>query len=234
MRDSNPASNEELLTAAAKSLVDAKFDLTSLMRSILTSETYQRSSQSLPGNAKELRFYSHYYPRRLMAEVLLDGISQVAAVPTEFNRIAFVGADFQDTKFYPKGTRAIQLYDSAVESQFLQKFGRNQRRITCDCERSDEPSMVQALHLSNGDTVNLKLKSPESRVEQLLSLRQQGMDDSALIDEVYLSGLSRYPTPDERTKLSNLIESTPPDQTREAIEDLFWAVFSSREFLFNH
>jgi hypothetical protein len=234
MRDSNPASNEELLSAAAKSLVDAKFDLKSLMRSILTSETYQRSSQSLPGNAKELRFYSHYYPRRLMAEVLLDGISQVAAVPSEFNRIAFVGADFQDTKFYPKGTRAIQLYDSAVESQFLQKFGRNQRRITCDCERSDEPSMVQALHLSNGDTVNLKLKSPDGRVEQLLSLRQQGMDDSALIDEVYLAGLSRYPTAEERTRLSKLIESTPPDQAREAVEDLFWAVFSSREFLFNH
>ena len=65
-------------------------------------------------------------------------------------------------------------------------------------------------------------------------VRQQGMDDSALIDEVYLAGLSRYPTADERTKLSKLIESTPPDQAREAVEDLFWAVFSSREFLFNH
>jgi len=234
LRVSNPASNEELLSAAAKSLVDAKFDLKVLMRSILMSEAYQRSSLSLPGNAKELRFYSRFYPRRLMAEVLLDGISQVASVPTEFTRIAFVGADFQDTKFYPKGTRAIQLYDSAVDSQFLQKFGRNQRRITCDCERSDEPSMVQALHLSNGDTVNLKLKALDGRVEQLLSLRKQGMDDSALIDEVYLAGLARYPTADERAQLSKLMTDAPPEQSREAVEDLFWAVFSSREFLFNH
>ena len=234
LRVSNPASNEELLTAAAKSLVDAKFDLKVLMRSILISEAYQRTSEALPGNMTEQRFYSRYYPKRLMAEVLLDGVSQVAAAPSEFTRIAFVGADFQDTKFYPTGTRAIQLYDSAVDSQFLQKFGRNQRRITCECERSDEPSMVQALHLSNGDTINLKLKSATGRVAQLLELRKQGMSDTALIDEVYLAGLSRYPTPDERSHLAKLLTETPPDQARESIEDLFWAVFSSREFLFNH
>lgn len=234
LRVSNPASNEELLTAAAKHLIDSKFDLKSLMRTILTSEAYQRSSTTLPENAKDLRFYSHYYPKRLMAEVLLDGVSQVTGVPSEFNRIAFVGADFQPTEFYPKGTRAIQLYDSAVDSLFLQKFGRNQRRITCECERSDEPSMVQALHLANGDTVNMKLKAPGGRVEQLLALRAQGMDDSALIDEVYLAGLSRYPTSAERAKLSKLLADTPPDQSREAVEDLFWAVFASREFLFNH
>ena len=66
-----------------------------------------------------------------MAEVLLDAVSQVSGVPTDFKKIAFPGADIRDTDFYPKGTRAIQLYDSAVESYFLQTFGRNQRRITC-------------------------------------------------------------------------------------------------------
>ncbi len=234
LRVSNPASNEELLTAAAKSLVDAKFDLKVLMRSILLSEAYQRSSVPQPGNKAEQRFYSRYYPKRLMAEVLLDGVSQVAAAPTEFTRIAFPGADYQDTKFYPKGTRAIQLYDSAVDSQFLQKFGRNQRRITCECERSDEPSMVQALHLSNGDTINLKLKAAGGRVEQLLALRKQGMSDSALIDEVYLAGLARYPSAEERANLTQILTDTPLEQQRESMEDLFWATFSSREFLFNH
>ncbi len=234
LRVSNPASNEELLSAAAKSLIDSKFDLKALMRVILLSEAYQRSSQALPGNKTEQRFYSRYYPRRMMAEVLLDGVSQVSAVPSEFTRIAFIGADFQPTDFYPKGTRAIQLYDSSVDSQFLQKFGRNQRRITCECERSDEPSMVQALHLSNGDTVNLKLKATSGRVEQLLQLRKQGMGDSAIIDEVYLAGLARFPSADERASLGKLLAETPPEQIREGIEDLFWAVFSSREFLFNH
>ncbi|RLS53222.1 MAG: DUF1553 domain-containing protein [Planctomycetota bacterium] len=234
LRVSNPASNEELMTAAAKFLVENKFDLKALMKQILLSEAYQRSSEPLPGNQDEQRFYSRYYPRRMMAEVLLDGVSQVTAVPSEFTRIAFLGSDFQNTDFYPKGTRAIQLYDSSVDSQFLQKFGRNQRRIVCECERSDEPSMVQALHLANGDTVNKKLKATDGRVAQLVELRKQGMADSAIIDEVYLAGLSRYPTAQERQNLSQILTETPPEQMREAIEDLFWAVVSSREFLFNH
>lgn len=234
LRVSNPASNEELMAAASKFLIDNKFDLKALMKQILLSEAYQRSSNSVPGNKEELRFYSRYYPKRMMAEVLLDGVSQVTAVPSEFTRIAFLGADFQNTDFYPKGTRAIQLYDSSVDSQFLQKFGRNQRRIVCECERSDEPSLVQALHISNGETVNKKLKDPASRAAQLVELRKQGMSESAILDEVYLAGLSRYPTADERAGLLKILSETPPDQIRESIEDLFWAVFSSREFLFNH
>lgn len=149
MRDSNPASNEALLQAVADYLVKHKFDLKALMREILQSATYQRSSRPLPENQAEKRFYSRYYPRRLMAEVLLDAISQVTDVPTEFDEIAFKGADRQKTDFYPTGTRAIQLYDAAVGSYFLSTFGRNERQITCECERSDEPSMVQVLHLSS-------------------------------------------------------------------------------------
>lgn len=234
LRVSNPASNEELLAATSKFLIDNKFDLKALMKQILLSEAYQRSSDSVPGNKEEQRFYSRYYPKRMMAEVLLDGVSQITAVPSEFTRIAFLGADFQATDFYPKGTRAIQLYDSSVDSQFLQKFGRNQRRIVCECERSDEPSLVQALHISNGETVNKKLKDPTSRAAQLVELRKQGMSDSAIIDEVYLAGLSRYPSAEERAALQKILSETPPDQSRESIEDLFWAIFSSREFLFNH
>lgn len=137
------------------------------------------------------------------------------------------GADFQNTDFYPKGTRAIQLYDSSVDSQFLQSF--NACRIVCECERSDEPSLVQALHISNGETVNKKLKDPAGPAAQLVELRKQGMADSAIIDEVYLAGLSRYPTADERAGLLKILSETPPDQIRETIGDLFWAVFSSRE-----
>ena len=90
--------------------------------------------------------------------------------PREFNEIAYSGADRQKTDFYPKGTRAIQLYDAAVNSYFLRTFGRNQRLITCECERSDEPSMVQVLHIANGDTINEKLRTKGSRVEQLMAV----------------------------------------------------------------
>ncbi|MCA9227479.1 MAG: DUF1553 domain-containing protein, partial [Planctomycetales bacterium] len=231
MRVSNPASNEKLLSAAADYLVEHDFDLKELMRAILQSRTYQRGSEPLPGNADEKRFYARYYPRRLMAEVLLDAISQVTDVPSSFTLVVFPGADKRGTDFYPKGTRALQLYDSAVDSDFLKTFGRNQRRIVCECERSDEPSMVQVLHISNGDTINEKLKSKDSRVTQLL---EANLSDDALLDEIYLSALTRFPTDSEKKQLLAELSQAAESERRMLVEDLFWAVLSSREFLFNH
>ncbi len=242
LRASNPASNEELLAAAADYLVEKKFDLKALMRAILLSATYQRGSQPLPRNQEEQRFYSRYYPKRLMAEVLLDAVSQVTEAPSTFNEIEFPGNDRKKTDVYPAGTRAIQLFDSAVSSYFLQTFGRNQRMITCECERSDEPSMVQVLHLSNGDTINQKLKADNNCVAKLL---QQDTPLNEMVEQVYLAALARKPTDDEQTRLVKLMEETlaeAADQPAEAqaaarriaVEDLYWAVLSSREFLFNH
>lgn len=231
MRVSNPASNEKLLAAAAQYLIDNEFDLKQLMRVILRSRTYQRSSEPLPENQDEQRFYSRYYPRRLMAEVMLDGISQVIAAPTSFTEIAFPGADTAKTDFYPAGTRALQLYDSAVASYFLEAFGRNQRMITCECERSNEPSLVQVLHISNGATINEKLKAADNRVDQLLASSQS---DEQIIDEVYLHALARRPTDSERQQLLAIMGQAGDAERRQVVEDLFWSVLSSREFLFNH
>ncbi len=182
MRVSNPSSDDALLTAAADYLASHKFDLKALMRAILQSNAYQRSSRPLPGNHLEHRFYSRYYPRRMMAEVLHDAIVQVTEVPTRFDSIAFPGNDRQKTEFYPLGTRAVQLYDAAVENYFLQTFGRNPRRIVCECERSDEPTMVQVLHLSNGATLNEKLHAPGNRLHKLLKLRREGMSTAAVVE----------------------------------------------------
>ncbi|MCH8922020.1 MAG: DUF1553 domain-containing protein, partial [Planctomycetes bacterium] len=231
MRVSNPASNEALLDAAADFLVKNRFDLKTLMRAILQSETYQRSSQSLPENQDEQRFFSRYYPRRLMAEVLLDAVAQVTEVPSEFKQIGYDGNDFVDTKEYPRGTRAIQLYDSAVVSQFLKTFGRNDRDITCECERSNTPSMVQVLHINNGATINGRLKHKESCVAKALAAKTS---DAALLEDAYLRTLSRRPTAKEREALLKIMAGAKGDERRVVIEDLYWAIMSSREFLFNH
>src|SRR5207247_11332360 len=142
LRVTNPASNEKLLSAIANYLADQRFDLKALMRAILQSETYQRSSESLPENQADARFYSRYYPRRLMAEVLLDAYSQVTGVPTEFqldlrNQNRGIGEK------YPAGLRALQLPDTRAFSYFLETFGRPDRLKTCECERTAEPSMSQ-------------------------------------------------------------------------------------------
>ena len=101
-----------------------------------------------------------------MAEVLHDAVVSVTGVPTKFTEIEFAGADKVATAVYPVGTRSLELHDSAVANYFLKTFGRHQRRITCDCERSDQPKVVQVLHLSNGDTLNNKLSDPSSITAQ--------------------------------------------------------------------
>ncbi|HQZ64802.1 MAG TPA: DUF1549 domain-containing protein, partial [Planctomycetaceae bacterium] len=225
MRTSNPASNEEMLAAASDYLVQQKFDLKALMRAILQSETYQRSSETLSENAGDQRQYSRYFPRRMMAEVLLDAVSQVTDVPTNFNKIVFLGSDVKDTKDYPKGTRAIQLHDSAVQSYFLQTFGRNQRRITCECERSDEPSLIQVLNISNGDTINGKLAAADNRLTRWLT---EASSDEELLNEVFLTCVARVPSEAETAEILSLLGSAKPEDRRELLEDLVWSILSSR------
>ncbi|MEX2307840.1 MAG: DUF1549 domain-containing protein [Pirellulales bacterium] len=231
MRLSNPASNDELLAATAKYLVDQNHDLKALMRVILQSAAYQRSSIPADASRDDTRNYAQYYPRRLMAEVALDAISQVTGVPSEFTQIEFPGADVEKTEFYTKGTRALQVYDAAVVSRFLRTFGRHQRIITCQCERSNEPSLVQALHISNGETILKKCAAKDGRVESLMS---SGLPDYRIIEEIYLSALSRFPTDNEVVEMLAVLNEAPAIERRATVEDVFWAVLSSREFLFNH
>lgn len=230
LRLSNPASNEPLLAAASQFLIDSDFDLKRLIREILRSETYQRSSDPLPENKAESRYYSRYYPRRLMAEVLLDAIDQTLQTSTRFDTLAFPGADKVPTDLYPAGTRAIELYDSAVESYFLQTFGRNPREITCECERSDEPSMVQVLHMSNGETLNPKLAAEGNRIDGWLAA---GRTNAEIIGEVFMLALARKPTDEERKQLLSVMSEYEDKARRQAIEDLCWGVLTSAEFVFN-
>jgi hypothetical protein len=218
MRLTNPASNEELLAALARHLVDERYDLKRLMRTILQSAAYQRDSKPLEENRADSRFYARYYPKRLPAEVLLDAISRVTDVPTEFPN-------------YPKGTRALQLPDANVNSYFLSSFGRPERMLTCDCERANEPSMVQVLHISNGDTLNKKLEAKGNRIEKLLAA---GTPDLAILEEIYLAALCRYPTEAEKIKMLLEFGAARQDEKRKVYEDLCWALLSGKEFLFNH
>jgi hypothetical protein len=229
LRISNPASNEPLLQAISEYLAKNDYDLKSLMRLILRSETYRRSSTPLPENEGDQKYYSRYYPRRLMAEVLQDAITSVTRVSPKYNRITLSDGSTEETSLYREGTRALQLSDSAVTSYFLKTFGRNEREITCECERSNKPSMVQVLHLSNGDTLNNNLRSKQSRVNTMIT-----QSNGDIIDEAYLLCLSRRPSDSERKRLQNIFEVAPETERRGVVEDLFWALMTSREFLFQH
>ena len=157
--------------------------------------------------------------------MILDALSQVTGVPTEF-------------KDYPKGWRALQLPDSRVDSYFLTAFGRPERVTTCSCERQQEPSVAQALHLANGDTVNQKLQAADGVITKLVA---DGVPDDEVLRRLYLSALSRLPTDAERRAILPALAAAPPGgdsaakaARRQALEDLFWATLTGREFLFNH
>lgn len=230
LRMTNPASNEKLLNAAAGHLASNKFNLKALMTAILQSETYQRSSVALEGNKADRRFYSRYYPKRLMAEVLLDAVSQVTSVPTSFN-VERRNANRGLGTAYPMGYRAVQLPDTNTRSAFLAGFGRPDRVQTCECERTNEPSMAQALHMANGDTLNEKLKQKNNRVDQLLASKKSAVE---IIDEVYLASVARFPTDAERAAMTAALSAAEGESRREVLQDILWSLLSSRDFVFNH
>jgi hypothetical protein len=234
LRQTNPPSNEELLDALAKDFISHGYDIKHLIRTIMHSATYQRSSVSLPENKADDRFYSRYLIRRLPAEVVLDAYAQLTGVPTAFTKVNVGTSGGQAaTADYPLGTRALQLPDTQLVSQFLDAFGRPERGQTCSCERQQESSVTQALHLNNGNTLNDRLRDKNSRVERWLKER---LDDEEAIRRVFLLALSREPTAAEKQRFAGLMAEAardPQSTRREALEDLFWAVLTGREFLFN-
>jgi hypothetical protein len=175
----------------------------------------------LPENQADTRFYSRYYPRRLMAEVLLDAISRVTGVATPFER--------PEGGKYPAGWRSMQLPDVSADSYFLKTFGRPDRNITCECERTADPSMTQVLDISNGDTINKKLDAKGCRISRWLADKTP---PDQIVEHAYLGAFSRFPTTQERAKLVKILQASP--DRRAAAEDMLWALLSTKEFLFNH
>lgn len=215
LRASNPPTNPELWKLLNQEFVSHNFDVRHLIKLILNSRTYQLSSATVADNETDRRLYSHYYARRLPAEVMLDAISQSTAIPEEFSG-------------YPVGMRAIQLPDPRVNSYFLSLFGRSDRVTACACERSGDVTLPQLLHLQNGDFLTRKVYSGENRLAQLL---KDQPDNSKVVEEIYLTTLSRLPTDAERAVLNEAFKSA---EREPLFRDLLWAVLNTKEFAFNH
>jgi hypothetical protein len=216
LRASNPPTNPELWRALNQEFIAHRFDVKHLMRLILASRTYQLASATRPGNATDTRFYSHYYARRLPAEVLLDAISQATGVPDHFPG-------------YPLGIRAGQLPDPTLKSYFLSLFGRSERVTACACERNGEVTMPQLLHLQNGDSVVQKVRSADGRLARLLRDKK---DTIAVVEELFLATLSRPLSAEAVARVERALSDGDPRE--EVLRDLFWALLNSKEFAFTH
>ncbi len=217
-RVSNPATNPELLEALGKHFTDTKYNLKALVRDICNSRTYQRATQRNESNASDDRNFAHALVRRIKAENLLDAISEVTETRDKFQGL-------------PLGARAVQIADGQSSTYFLTTFGRATRETPCSCEVKLEPTLSQALHLLNGDTVNAKIQQG-GVIKKLIATKK--FPEERVLD-LYIRCLSRKPTKEEVDAIKpTLSQGANPGAPVQALEDLFWALLNSREFLFNH
>jgi hypothetical protein len=214
-RVSNPPSNSPLLEALAERLKSAKYDLKPLIRDVVQSRTYQLSTQRSAFNRFDERNFAHQKIRRMRAEVLLDCISQVTETSDRLPGL-------------PRGGRAVQIPDGRSPNYFLTTFGRSNRESACSCAVKTTPTLSQALHLINGETTSGKIAEGKV-VTKLLEITG---DPVAVAGALYLHCLSRRPTPVESGQIASRLTSAP-DKVK-SLEDLFWALLNSSEFLFNH
>jgi hypothetical protein len=215
VRVSNPPVNGPLLDALAERFTEYKYDFKRMVRDICTSRTYQLSTRTNDTNAEDERNFSHATLRRIRAEVLLDIISQVTETKDKFAGL-------------PLGARAVQIADGNTATYFLTTFGRATRETVCSCEVKMEPNLGQALHLMNGENAHEKIKQGGVVARML----EAGKSPPEVAAELYLRCLSRRPTDDEMQGISEQLGAV--GDPKPALEDVFWALLNSREFLFNH
>jgi hypothetical protein len=215
VRISNPPSNPELLEELGKRFAASGYNFKKLVRDICVSRAYQRSVQSNELNKDDTLNFAKSSIRRVRAEVLLDIISQVTDTKNKFRGL-------------PLGSSAVEIVDGGTSTFFLTTFGRATRTTVCSCEVALEPNLSQALHLLNGDTVNSKC-TQGGVVRKLI---KGGKKPAEIVDDLYLRCLARKPTAVEKAKLMVFFTEGRPDE--EVLNDLFWAVLNSKEFIFNH
>lgn len=224
-RTSNPPVNAPLLDALSRDFVAHHFDLRHLVRTVMTSRTYQLSALPNDTNREDETNFSHALVRPLQAEQLLDAVSQVTGVASEFND-------------QPPGLRAGQLpgalaaasrargQKASDSEKFLSVFGKPVRSLSCECERGEDTTLNQAFQLITGEMLNQKLSTPDNRLGRLLA---SGKPLDEVLDDLYLSALCRFPNAAERAGAKRYVEGAP--DRRAALEDFTWGLLSAKEFL---
>lgn len=214
IRASNPPSNAALLDALTEDFVKSGYDIRHLMRTIVSSRAYQGSVASNKWNVDDHHNFSHFIPRRLSAEQMMDAVATATGVKPKVQGL-------------PDGMRAVYLADGlTADSDFLKLFGRPKRETACECERTSNVSLAHALNLVNGPLIS----GAVAESTKLAKLVEDEKDDQKLVEQIYLSTLSRLPTDIEAKEVDFGKDSK---QRLEVAQDLAWALMNSPAFLFN-
>jgi len=214
-RVSNPPSNGPLLEELGRRFIASGQDFRLLVRDICTSRTYQRSCEPNASNRFDETNFSHASVRRPRAEIILDVLAQVTETKNKFPGL-------------PLGARAVQVADGRTSTYFLTTFGRATRENVCSCAVSMDPSLSQALHLVNGDAANARIRQG-NMIGRMLD---EGHTPGDVIDALFVRCFGRMPT--ERERIETLVTVLDGRDRKQALEDIFWALLNSPEFIFNH
>jgi len=216
VRVSNPPSHPLLLDALAERLIDYRYDMRALIRDITNSNTYQQSTRPRTPGIRDERNFAYATIRRMPAEQLLDAISMVTETHVKFNAL-------------PLGARAVQTANGNTGNYFLDVFGRPDRASACTCDREEDPTLAQTLHLINGATIEQAITA-ENGLLARLEAEEKPVD--AVIEDLYLAAFARYPTDDEVSALAAHVEES--EDTKAALEDILWSLLNAKEFVFMH
>ena len=220
-RSTNVPTHPALLDKLARHFIESGFRFKELHRVILNSRTYQLSSRDSsrigePDSLGEM-LYARYLPRKLSAEVLLDSVMQVTGVPHNFGN-------------YPLGTSPKDVVATNGPDYFLTVFGFPRRDILAPRDKS--PSLSQALHMMNSETIRDKVEAEENILTELLD---QELDDQAIVSRIFERAYAHRPTDVQWNSVSRFIalEKQAGRTRRRALENTLWAVLNSKEFQLN-
>lgn len=230
IRTGNPASNPALLMHLDKEFVASRYDLKQLYRQILNSKTYQFTSMPQSSSPQAAAQFASYPLRRLDAEVLIDAINQITGTSD-----LYTSPIPEPFTYIPKDMPAIAIADGSITSPFLALFGRSARATGMENERNNRPVPAQWLHLLNSSHIQRKLEQGPA----LQAIIDSGKSRTQIIEELYLTILSRFPTPEEVATAKAY--GAPANETkpgrpkrREEWVDIAWALINSTEFVFRH
>ncbi|MBC7851903.1 MAG: DUF1549 domain-containing protein [Pirellulaceae bacterium] len=216
-RESNPPANAALLDALSKDFAEHGFDRKHTLRTILNSRTYQADFRPNDFNKDDVKYCSHYQPRLMSAEQLLDAICAVTALPEQFAGL-------------PAGTKATQIpAPDLVKHEFLKIFGQPERQTVCQCERTTDSNLGMAIQFFNGPLIYNKLRDQNNRFRKLLAANKP---DNEIITDLYLAAVCRKPT--EKELQASLSHIAAKGDKIIALEDICWAILNTNEFLFQH
>ncbi len=241
IRDDNPPGNPELLAYLEKELIVSHYDLKRLYRLILNSQTYQLSSMPRFNTPQAEASFASYPLRRLDAEVLIDALNRVTGTTD-----LYTSPIPEPFTYIPEDMPAIAIADGSITSPFLALFGRSARATGMENERDNKAVPAQWLHLLNSTHIQRKLEQGP-QIKALLDSRRPSAE---IIEELYLTILSRFPTPEEvqkaeaygqvqPAKAASKSKSGKPTKPivvkkRDDWVDLAWSLINSTEFLYRH